>query len=62
MKNEEENNHLAGLLEPLPSPIEIWEGSSMNLFTSLPKVHGKDCVFMHMDQLTNYFHSFAIHL
>ena len=62
LKNEEENNHPARLLQPITFPVERWESSSMDLITSLPTVHGKGCVFLLIDQLTKYLHSFSIHL
>ena len=51
----EEINHLSRLLPPLP-PFYRWEGSSMDLFTNLPTIYGKDCVLMLIDHLTMYDH------
>ena len=32
----------------------------MDFITSLPKVNGKDCIFVVVDRLTKYTHFFAI--
>ena len=61
LMHEEENNHLARLLQSLPLLMEKWEGSSMELFTNLSTIFGKDCVLMFIYQLTTYVHSFTIH-
>ena len=34
----------------------------MSHFTSLPKVNGKDCVFVHNDPLIEYLYFLSIHL
>ena len=39
LMNEEEINHLARLLHPLPLLMDRWEGSSIELFTNLPTIY-----------------------
>eukprot|EP00253_Pinus_taeda_P006528 PITA_06528 len=52
-------SHPTGLLQPLPIPKGKWESISMNFIIGLPKVQGKDCIFV-VDRLTKYTHLFAI--
>ena len=59
---EEESNHPSGFLQSFPLLMEKWEGSSMDLFTKLSTIYGKDCVLMFIYQITIFVHSFAIHL
>lgn len=48
------------LLQPLPIPNQKWESISMDFITGLPKVQGKDCIYVVVDRLTKYAHFFAI--
>jgi hypothetical protein len=50
----------AGLLQPLPIPEKKWESISMEFITGLPKVYGKDCIYVVVDILTNFSHFYAI--
>ena len=59
---EERHNYLAELSQPLPFSLGMKGGISMSHFTSLLKVHGKDCVFVHNDPLTDYLYFLAIHV
>ena len=49
-----------GLLQPLPIPDQKCESISMDFITGLPKVQGKDCIFVMVDRLTKYAHLFSI--
>jgi hypothetical protein len=57
-----EHTHLAGLLQPLPIPDQKWESISMDFITGLPRVQGKDCIYVVVDRLTKFAHFFAIPL
>ena len=59
-QNKSGHTFPAGLLQPLSIPEQKWEGVSMNFITGLPRVQGKDCIFVVVDQLTKYAHFFAI--
>ena len=55
-----EHSHPAGLLHPLPIPEQKWEGISMDFIIGLPKVLGKDCIFVVVDRLTKFDHLFVV--
>jgi hypothetical protein len=59
-QNKSEQTHPAGLLQPLPIPEQKWESISMDFITGLPRVQGKDCIFVVVDRLTKFAHFFAI--
>jgi hypothetical protein len=59
-ENKEEHTHPASLLQPLPITEHKWESISMDFITRLPKVQGKDCIFVVVDRLTKLAHFFAI--
>lgn len=59
-QNKSEHNLPAGLLQPLPIPDQKWDSISMDFITGLPRVQGKDCIFVIVDRLTKYAHFFAI--
>ena len=48
------------LLQPLPIPKQKWESISMDFITGLPKIQGKDCIYVVVDRLTKYAHFFPI--
>ena len=43
-----------GLLQLLPIPEQKWESISMDFITRLPKVQGKDCIYVLVDRITKY--------
>jgi hypothetical protein len=55
-QNKFEQTHPAGLLQPLPIPEQKWESISMDFITGLPRVQGRDCIFVVVDRLTKFFH------
>ena len=57
-----EHNHISGLLHPFPIPKQKWESISMDFIIGLPKVLGKDCIFVVVDRLTKFAHFFAINM
>ena len=59
-QNKIEQTHPAGLLQPLPIPSQKWENVSMDFITGLPKVQGRDCIYVVVDRLTKFAHFFAI--
>ena len=59
-QNKIEHIHPAGLLQPLPIPEQKWESISMDFITGLPKVQGKDCLYVMVDRLTKFAHFFSI--
>jgi hypothetical protein len=52
--------HLEGLLQPLPILEQKWESVSMDFITGLPRVHGRDCIYVVVDRLTKFAHFFSI--
>jgi hypothetical protein len=59
-QNKSEQTHPGGLLQPLPIPEQKWESISMDFITGLPKVQGRDCIFVVVDRLTKFVHFFTI--
>jgi hypothetical protein len=49
-----------GLLQQLPIPKQKWESIPMDFITGLPKVQGKDCIYVVVDRLTKFAHFYAI--
>ncbi|KAJ0854088.1 putative nucleotidyltransferase, Ribonuclease H [Helianthus annuus] len=50
-----------GFLQPLPVPLTIFSDISMDFISGLPKVQGKDTIFVIVDRLTKYGHFIALH-
>ena len=59
-QNKIEHIHPVGLLQPLPIPEQKWESISLDFITGLPKVQGRDCLYVMVDWLTKFVHFFAI--
>jgi hypothetical protein len=49
-----------GLLQPLPIPEQKWEIISMDFIIGLPRVQGRDYIFVVVDKLTKFAHFFSI--
>jgi hypothetical protein len=58
-QNKSEHTLPTGLLQPLPIPKKKWESISMDFITGLPKVQGKDCIYVVVDRLTKCSHFYA---
>ena len=56
----ERHKSLEDISQPLPFPLGMRRGPYMGHFTSLLKEHGKDCIFVHNDPLTECLYSFSI--
>ena len=59
-KSKSEKKFPAGLLQPLPIPKQKWISISMDFITGLPKVQGKDCIYVVVVRLTKHVHFFPI--
>ena len=59
-QNKIENTHPAALLQPLPILEQKWESISMDFISGLPKVQGRDCLYVVVDRLTKFAHFFLI--
>jgi hypothetical protein len=59
-ENKDEHTHPAGLLQPPPIPEHKWESISMDFVTGLPRVQGKDFIYVVVGRLTKFAHFFSI--
>jgi hypothetical protein len=50
----------SGLLQPLPIPEKKWKSISMEFIIGLPKVQGKDRIYVVVKKLTKFYHFYAI--
>jgi hypothetical protein len=55
-----EQTHSAGLLQPLPIPEQKWESISMDFIIGLPRVQGRDRIFLVVNKMTKFAHLFSI--
>jgi hypothetical protein len=55
-----EYSHPVGFLQPLPIPTQKWEIISMDFFTGLQRVQGKDGIFVVVVSLNKFAHLFSI--
>lgn len=54
------NTLLVGLLQPLPIPNQKFESILMDFIIGLPRMQGKDCIYVVVNRLMNLAHVFAI--
>jgi len=47
-------------MQSLPIPEQKWESVSMDFIRGLPKVHGRDYIYIVVDRLTKFAYFFAI--
>jgi hypothetical protein len=59
-QNKSKQTHPIRLLQPLPIPEQKLESISIDFITGLPKVQGRDCIYVVVDRLTKFAHFFAI--
>ena len=59
-KTKTKQIHPTRLPKPLPIPEQKWESISMDFITGLPKVQGRDCLYVVVDRLTKFAHFFSI--
>jgi hypothetical protein len=59
-QNKSEKIHPTGLLQSLPIPECKWESISMDFIIGLPKVQGRDCIYVVVDRLNKFAHFFSI--
>jgi len=51
---------LAGLLQPIPIPENMWANIAMDFIGGLPKAKGKNTILVVIDRMTKYAQFFAL--
>ncbi|XP_031285503.1 uncharacterized protein LOC116144186 [Pistacia vera] len=54
--NKHSSLRLAGLLQPLPIPTQVFDDLSMDIIGGIPRAKGYDTIFVVVDRLTKYSH------
>jgi hypothetical protein len=55
-RNKVKNIHLAGLLQPLPIPTQMWTEVSMDFIEGLANSNGRNVIMVVVDRLSKYAH------
>jgi hypothetical protein len=55
-KNKSEHLHLAGLLQPLTVPSQVWSDISMGFIEGFPKVGSQSLILTVVDRFSKYTH------
>jgi hypothetical protein len=59
-RNKTETLRLAGMLQPLDVPSQVWADISMDFIEGLPKVGGKSIILTVVDRFSKYAHFIAL--
>lgn len=59
-QNKYQTQKKMGLLQPLPTPSQVWEELSMDFITHLPNSFGHTAIWVICDRLTKYVHFIAL--
>lgn len=60
VKNKSKTLMLAGILQPLPVPLQVWDNISLDFIEGLPSSYGKYIILVIIDRLTKYVHFVAL--